>query len=52
MTQEELGGADTHAKTSGAVHIACDNEVEALLKVRDLVDHMPMWWGKKSFCLM
>jgi len=42
VTLEELGGASTHAKKSGVVHLALDNEVEALLQMRRLFDFLPL----------
>jgi propionyl-CoA carboxylase beta chain len=38
---EELGGADTHASRSGVAHFACDNEVEGLKTVRELLTYLP-----------
>jgi propionyl-CoA carboxylase beta chain len=42
VTQEELGGADTHTSISGVAHRAFENDVEALRAVRDLFDYLPM----------
>ena len=41
VTQEELGGADRHASTSGVAHFACDDEKQALATVRKLLSFMP-----------
>ncbi len=41
VTQEELGGADTHAGRSGVAHLACENEGDALLKIRQLLSYLP-----------
>jgi propionyl-CoA carboxylase beta chain len=41
VTQEELGGAMTHASKSGVAHFAAADEVEALLTVRRLLGYMP-----------
>jgi propionyl-CoA carboxylase beta chain len=41
VTQEELGGAMTHASRSGVAHFAEANEVEALLKIRRMLEYMP-----------
>jgi len=41
VTQEELGGASTHSGTSGVSDMAFDNDVEALLRIRELVGFMP-----------
>jgi propionyl-CoA carboxylase beta chain len=42
VTQEELGGADTHAEISGVAHRAFDTEMEALRAVRELIDYLPL----------
>ncbi|GJP56114.1 hypothetical protein CLOM_g15168 [Closterium sp. NIES-68] len=41
VTQEQLGGAEAHTK-SGVVHMAFDNELDALARVRDLFDFLPL----------
>jgi propionyl-CoA carboxylase beta chain len=41
VTMEALGGADTHAGTSGVAHLACDSEPACLQKVRDLFRYIP-----------
>lgn len=41
VTQEQLGGAITHTTKSGVAHLAFENDVEALLKLRDFVDFLP-----------
>lgn len=41
VTQEELGGAHTHATKSGVAHLVRPNEVEALRTIRELVGYMP-----------
>ena len=41
VTQEELGGAYTHASKSGVAHIVRPNEVEALTTIRELVAYLP-----------
>ncbi|CAI5522086.1 unnamed protein product [Closterium sp. Naga37s-1] len=41
VTQEQLGGAEAHTK-SGVVHMAFDNEMDALARVRDLFDFLPL----------
>jgi len=48
VTLEELGGAATHAKTSGVVHLALDNEMEALSTMRRLFDFLPLSNQMKS----
>ncbi len=42
VTQEELGGAVTHTTKSGVADIAFDNDIDALLAARDLVDFLPL----------
>ena len=42
VTQEELGGAVTHTTKSGVADIAFENDIEALLAARDLVDFLPL----------
>ncbi len=42
VTHEELGGADTHAMTSGVCDIAFENELEALQQLRDFYDFLPL----------
>ena len=42
VTQEELGGAVTHTTKSGVADIAFDNDIEALLAARDLIDFLPL----------
>ncbi|MGI8400380.1 MAG: acyl-CoA carboxylase subunit beta [Gemmatimonadaceae bacterium] len=41
VTMEELGGADTHAGTSGVAHFACDSEPECLQRIRDIFRFIP-----------
>jgi len=38
---EELGGATTHAATSGVAHFAADNEDECLALIRELLTFLP-----------
>ncbi len=42
VTQEELGGADTHASKSGVCHGAFDNDMHALRQVRRLYGYLPL----------
>lgn len=42
MTQEELGGAKTHTATSGVAHGAFDNDVEALMTLRQFYGYLPL----------
>ncbi|VDL46215.1 unnamed protein product [Hymenolepis diminuta] len=41
VTQDELGGAKTHTTLSGVAHRAFDNEVEALLSLREFLTFLP-----------
>jgi propionyl-CoA carboxylase beta chain len=41
VTQEELGGAVTHATRSGVADMAFENDIEALLAARDFFDFLP-----------
>lgn len=41
VTAEELGGADTHASKSGVTHFACENEIEAIERIKALLSYMP-----------
>uniref|UniRef100_A0A7S2RD78 Propionyl-CoA carboxylase beta chain, mitochondrial n=1 Tax=Rhizochromulina marina TaxID=1034831 RepID=A0A7S2RD78_9STRA len=42
VTQEELGGADTHTALSGVAHGAFENDVDALRATRALLDYLPL----------
>jgi len=41
VTQEELGGADVHAKKSGVAHFEADDEVSCLALLRRLIGYLP-----------
>src|SRR3954469_16846348 len=41
VTMEELGGADTHFRTSGVAHLVADDEEALNDLVRDLLAHLP-----------
>ncbi len=41
VTMEQLGGADTHAGTSGVAHFACDSELSCLQQIRELFRFVP-----------
>src|SRR5690348_16290566 len=41
VTMEQLGGADTHAQTSGVAHFAFDSEPACLQAIRDLFRFIP-----------
>lgn len=42
VTQEELGGAETHTQISGVAHKAFENDVGALRAVREFFDYLPL----------
>ena len=41
VSMEELGGADTHAATSGVAHFAADDEAECLEDIKVLLGYLP-----------
>lgn len=41
VTSEELGGAMVHASKSGVSHFACENEADAIEKVKRLMRYVP-----------
>lgn len=41
VTQEQLGGAKTHTTLSGVAHRAFENDIDALLNIRDLMSFLP-----------
>ncbi len=41
VSHEELGGASVHAKKSGVVDGAFENDIESLIQVRRLIDFLP-----------
>ncbi|KAK5917215.1 hypothetical protein CgunFtcFv8_012122 [Champsocephalus gunnari] len=42
VTQEELGGAKTHTTVSGVAHRAFEDDVEALLNMREFFNFLPL----------
>jgi propionyl-CoA carboxylase beta chain len=42
VTMERLGGATTHAQTSGVAHFACEDDMDTLARVRQLVGFLPL----------
>jgi propionyl-CoA carboxylase beta chain len=42
VTQDELGGAITHSTKSGVADLACEDDVEALLRTRAFFDFLPL----------
>jgi propionyl-CoA carboxylase beta chain len=48
VTHEDLGGARVHAQKSGVADGAFENDVEALVQVRRLIDFLPLSNREKS----
>ena len=44
VTQEALGGADTHTTLSGVAHRSFENDVETLRATREFFDYLPLSW--------
>ena len=42
VTQEELGGASAHTVKSGVADLAMSNDIEALLRTREVFDYLPL----------
>jgi len=42
ITQEELGGAKTHTTKSGVAHLAFENDIDALARLREFMDLLPL----------
>ena len=41
VTQEELGGAMTHNSKSGVAHLTADDDVQAMMMIRELMSFLP-----------
>ena len=41
VSAEALGGADAHGMKSGVSHFTCANDVDCLLRIRDLLGYLP-----------
>ena len=41
VTQEELGGAKTHTSVSGVAHKSFDNDIDALMQLRNFMGYLP-----------
>jgi acetyl-CoA carboxylase carboxyltransferase component len=41
ITFEELGGAMTHNTKSGVAHFACENDQDAIARIRELLSYLP-----------
>lgn len=48
VTSEELGGAMTHNTKSGVAHRACENDIDCLKNIRDLMSYLPQNCEEKS----
>src|ERR1700744_747470 len=42
VSQEDLGGADTHTKKTGVADLAYNNDIETLLQIRRLFNFLPL----------
>ncbi|QXQ04751.1 acyl-CoA carboxylase subunit beta [Sphingosinicellaceae bacterium] len=42
VTQEDLGGAITHSTKSGVADLACEDDIDALLRTRTFFDYLPL----------
>ncbi|XP_005099373.3 propionyl-CoA carboxylase beta chain, mitochondrial [Aplysia californica] len=42
VTQEELGGAKTHTSVSGVAHKAFENDIDALMNLREFFNFLPL----------
>uniref|UniRef100_A0A8C5RMW9 Propionyl-CoA carboxylase beta chain, mitochondrial n=1 Tax=Laticauda laticaudata TaxID=8630 RepID=A0A8C5RMW9_LATLA len=42
VTQEQLGGAKTHTAVSGVAHCAFENDIDALLNLREFFNFLPL----------
>jgi propionyl-CoA carboxylase beta chain len=42
VTQEELGGSETHTSISGVAHGAFENDVTAIQSIRELYSYLPL----------
>lgn len=42
VTQESLGGAYVHSNTSGVAHLSFENDIQALLQTRRLINFLPL----------
>lgn len=42
VSHEDLGGANVHAKRTGVADLAFDNDIEALIQVRRMINFLPL----------
>ena len=48
ITQQDLGGADTHAEKSGVAHFAHDSEEQAIAHAKILLSYLPSNWQETA----
>lgn len=48
VSSEELGGASTHSNQSGVNHFSCENDVEALEHLKNLLNYIPQNCEEKA----
>jgi propionyl-CoA carboxylase beta chain len=48
VTSEELGGASTHATKSGVTHLTAGNDLECIVKLKQLLSYMPQNCEEKA----
>jgi propionyl-CoA carboxylase beta chain len=48
VTQQELGGAKVHTTVSGVAHLAFENDVDALLRLRNFVNYLPLSYKEQA----
>lgn len=41
VTQQELGGAKVHTQQSGVAHLAFENDIDALIRLRSFINFLP-----------
>jgi len=41
VTKNELGGSDIHMSRSGVAHFSADNDIDCILKIRELMSFLP-----------
>uniref|UniRef100_A0A915J1X8 Propionyl-CoA carboxylase beta chain, mitochondrial n=1 Tax=Romanomermis culicivorax TaxID=13658 RepID=A0A915J1X8_ROMCU len=48
VSHEELGGSKVHAQISGVAHGVFDNDIDALISLRNFVNFLPLNWNATS----
>lgn len=41
VTKNELGGSDIHTERSGVAHFSAENDIDCMLKIRELISFLP-----------